>query len=215
MFTGIVTDVGEVLKRRGGVFRIRSNYAADGIELGASISHDGCCLTVTNVQPDDAPSAHGTEQGGGSIYTLDVSNETLSRTTLGEWTAGRRVNLERALKAGDELGGHIMTGHVDGTALIIGIEADGESQRLTLEVAAELAPYIASKGSVGLDGTSLTVNEVDDRSDGSMRFGVNLIPHTLTVTTWGRKSTGERVNLEIDPLARYLERLLEARSRRQ
>ena len=201
MFTGIVTDVGEVLSRAGGVFSIRSSYPAAGIALGASISHDGCCLTVTDVQPD----------GPGSRYTLDVSNETLSKTTLGDWAAGRRINLERALLAGDELGGHIVSGHVDGTALIVDVRPDGESQRLTFEVGAGLARYIAPKGSVALDGTSLTVNEVEDLPRGLTRFGVNLIPHTLTVTTWGRKKPGDRVNLEIDPLARYLERLVAAR----
>ena len=201
MFTGIVTDVGEVLSRAGGVFAIRSSYPAAGIALGASISHDGCCLTVTDVQPD----------GLGSRYTLDVSNETLSKTTLGDWAAGRRINLERALLAGDELGGHIVSGHVDGTALIVDMRPDGESQRLTFEVGAGLARYIAPKGSVALDGTSLTVNEVEDLPRGLTRFGINLIPHTLTVTTWGRKKPGDRVNLEIDPLARYLERLVAAR----
>ena len=197
MFTGIITDLGTVVDRNGGVFRIRSSYPAAGIALGASICHDGCCLTDTDVIAD----------GTGSSYTLDVSNETLSKTTLGAWTPGRRVNLERALKAGDELGGHIVAGHVDGTARILDIRQDGDSRRFTFEAPAALAPYIASKGSVALDGTSLTVNEVD-----GARFGVNLIPHTLTVTTWGRKNTGEAVNLEIDPLARYVARLMEFRT---
>ncbi|HEX4891779.1 MAG TPA: riboflavin synthase [Hyphomicrobiaceae bacterium] len=201
MFTGIVTDVGEVLSRAGGVFTLRSGYEAAGIALGASISHDGCCLTVTDVRPD----------GKGSRYTLDVSNETLSKTTLGDWQPGRRVNLERALKAGDELGGHIVSGHVDGTALIVEMRADGDSRRLVFEVPDGLARYIAPKGSVALDGTSLTVNEVIDTPGKPTRFGVNLIPHTLTVTTWGSKKPGDRVNLEIDPLARYLERLISAR----
>ena len=194
MFTGIITDLGTVVDRQGGVFRLRSSYPADGIALGASICHDGCCLTVTNVVAD----------GSGSSYTLDVSNETLSKTTLGDWQPGRRVNLERALKAGDELGGHIVSGHVDGTARIIDMRWDGYSRRFTFEAPAALARYIASKGSVALDGTSLTVNEVDGG-----RFGVNLIPPTLTVTTWGSKNTGEVVNLEIDPLARYVARLME------
>lgn len=194
MFTGIITDVGEVIDKKGGVFTIQSSYAAAGIALGASICHDGCCLTVTNVRA----------QGSGSRYTLDVSNETLSKTTLGDWSPGRPVNLERALKAGDELGGHIVSGHVDGTAIITDIRTDGDSRRFTFEVPGELARFIAPKGSVALDGTSLTVNEVN-----GTRFGVNLIPHTLTVTTWGRKKAGERVNIEIDPLARYVARLLE------
>lgn len=194
MFTGIITDVGEVIDGKGGVFTLRSSYAADGILLGASICHDGCCLTVTNV----------VVEGAGSRYTLDVSNETLSKTTLGSWTPGRAVNLERALRAGDELGGHIVSGHVDGTATIVDIRADGDSRRFTFEAPPELARFIAPKGSVALDGTSLTVNEVE-----GARFGVNLIPHTLTVTTWGRKKIGDRVNIEIDPLARYVARLLE------
>ena len=201
MFTGIVTDVGEIIARAGGVFTVRAGYPPDGIALGASISHDGCCLTVTQVRAD----------GAGSRYTFDVSNETLSATTLGEWQIGRRINLERALRAGDELGGHIVSGHVDGTVLITDSRPDGDSRRLTFEVGSELARYIAPKGSVALDGTSLTVNEVLDDGGGSTRFGVNLIPHTLTVTTWGSKKPGDRVNLEIDPLARYLERLMAAR----
>lgn len=197
MFTGIITDVGTVVERADGRFTIRSAYGVAGIALGASIAHDGCCLTVTSLTAD----------GAGSRYTIDVSNETLSRTTLGHWAAGTRINLERSLRAGDELGGHIVSGHVDGVARIVDLQADGISQRLTFEVPPELARYIASKGSVALDGTSLTVNEVEGR-----RFGVNLIPHTLTVTTWGTKKLGDSVNIEIDPLARYVARLLEFRS---
>lgn len=196
MFTGIVTDVGEVVARQGGVFTIRSGYAAAGIALGASIAHDGCCLTATSIRAE----------GTGSVYTLDVSNESLSKTTLGGWQPGTRINLERSLKAGDELGGHIVAGHVDGVATIVDIRTDGDSRRFVFEAPPELARFIASKGSIALDGTSLTVNEVD-----GARFGVNLIPHTLTVTTWGRKTMGDRVNLEIDPLARYVARLLEMR----
>lgn len=197
MFTGIITDVGEVVGRDGGVFTIRCHYDPATIALGASISHDGCCLTVTSIAPAEA----------GCTYTLGVSNETVSKTTLGEWTTGRRVNLERALKAGDELGGHIVSGHVDGVARIVSTRDDGDSRRFEIEVPAELARYIATKGSVALDGTSLTVNEVADN-----RFGVNLIPHTLTVTTWGRKKVGDRVNLEIDLFARYVARLMEHRT---
>lgn len=198
MFTGLVSDVGEVVTRAGGRFSIRSSYRPETIALGASIAHDGCCLTALAMRSDG---------GGGSIYELDVSNETLSRTTLGDWRAGRRVNLERSLAAGDELGGHIVMGHVDGVAVIRDIRPDGESRRFTFEAPSELARFIASKGSVALDGTSLTVNEVDGN-----RFGINFIPHTLTVTTWGAKTVGDRVNLEIDPLARYVARLLEMRS---
>ncbi len=197
MFTGIITDIGEVQARAGGVFTIRSAYPAASIALGASIAHDGCCLTVTSI----------TAEGAGSIYTLDVSNETLAKTTLDAWQPGTRINLERALKAGDELGGHIVSGHVDGVAQIVDSRADGESRRFTLEAPAELARYIAAKGSVALDGTSLTVNEVEGR-----RFGINLIPHTLTHTTWGRKRAGDLVNLEVDMFARYVARLLEQRS---
>jgi riboflavin synthase len=196
MFTGIISGIGTVVAADGGRFTVRSDYAADTIALGASICHDGVCLTVTEVKPD----------GAGSRYTLDVSNETLSLTTLGEWATGRAINLERALKVGDELGGHIVSGHVDGMARIADIRADGDSRRLTFEAPETLAPFIASKGSVALDGTSLTVNEVT-----GPRFGVNLIPHTLTVTTWGRKKPGDLVNIEIDPLARYVARLLEMR----
>ena len=196
MFTGIISSIGTVVAADGGRFTVRSDYAVDTIALGASICHDGVCLTVTSVQPE----------GTGSRYTLDVSNETLSLTTLGQWAAGRAINLERALKAGDELGGHIVSGHVDGIARIADIRADGDSRRLTFEAPQALAPFIAPKGSVALDGTSLTVNEVD-----GARFGINLIPHTLTVTTWGRKKPGDLINIEIDPLARYVARLLEMR----
>jgi len=196
MFTGIITGIGTVVSAEGGRFTIRSDYPAASIALGASVCHDGVCLTVTSVQAD----------GAGSRYTLDVSNETLSLTTLGDWRQGRQINLERALRAGDELGGHIVSGHVDGVARITDIRPDGESRRLTFEAPPGLAPFIAPKGSVALDGTSLTVNEVD-----GARFGVNLIPHTLTVTTWGGKKPGDRVNIEIDPLARYVARLLEMR----
>jgi len=196
VFTGLVSDVGEVVARDGGRFTIRSGYVAASIALGASIAHDGCCLTALDMRAD----------GNGSIYELDVSNETLSRTTLGDWQPGRRVNLERSLKAGDELGGHIVMGHVDGVAVIHDIRPDGDSRRFTLEAPPDLARFIASKGSVALDGTSLTVNEVE-----GTRFGINLIPHTLAVTTWGARQVGDRINLEIDPLARYVARLLEMR----
>lgn len=196
MFTGIITDVGEVVTHEGGRFSLRSRYAAASIAVGASIACDGVCLTVTAVRPDAA----------GSRFDVDVSNETISKTTLGDWKPGRHVNLERALKAADELGGHVVSGHVDGTARIVDITADGDCQRFLFEAPEHLARYIAPKGSVALDGTSLTVNEV-----AGCRFGVNLIPHTLTVTTWGAKSTGGRVNLEVDVFARYVARLMEFR----
>jgi len=196
LFTGIITDVGEVIGHEGGRFAIRSGYDADGIQLGASIACDGCCLTVVTVRAD----------GHGSAFTVDVSNETLSKTTLGSWQLGRPVNLERALKAGDELGGHIVSGHVDGVARIVAMRPDGDSIRVELELPQHLAPYVAAKGSVALDGTSLTVNEV-----AGARFGVNLIPATLTQTTWGRKKPGDTVNVEIDLFARYVARIMEFR----
>lgn len=194
MFTGIITDVGEVIGREGGRFAIRSGYAADTIALGASIACDGCCLSVVTVRKD----------GHGAAFTVDVSNETLSKTTLDTWVPGRPINLERALSAGDELGGHIVSGHVDGLARILDIRPDGDCRRFVLEAPDALARYIASKGSIALDGTSLTVNEVQGN-----RFGINLIPISLTQTTWGRKKPGEEVNLEIDLFARYVARLME------
>jgi riboflavin synthase len=197
MFTGIITDIGELAERAGGRLAIRCSYAAQGIAIGASIACDGVCLTATTVTP----------AGSGSLFTVDVSNETLSKTTLGDWRPGQRINLERSLKAGDELGGHIVSGHVDGVARIADIRPDGESRRCTVEVPPALARYIASKGSVALDGMSLTVNDVDQT-----RFGINLIPHTLTHTTWGAKKPGDKANLEIDVLARYVLRAMELKS---
>jgi riboflavin synthase len=194
MFTGIITDVGEVIGRTGGRFRIRSSYSAETIALGASIACNGCCLTAVTVETAAA----------GSIIGVDVSNETLSKTTLASWQTGQPINLERALKAGDEFGGHIVSGHIDGVARTIAVTADGHSRRFEFEVPAQLAKFIAAKGSVALDGTSLTVNSVEGR-----RFTVNLIPHTLTVTTWGRTKPGDAVNLEIDLIARYTARLME------
>jgi riboflavin synthase len=196
MFTGIITDVGEVAAREGGHFTLRCSYAASSIAVGASIACDGCCLTVTSVAPE----------GNGSLFTVDTSNETRSKTTIENWQPGTRINLERSLGAGDELGGHIVSGHVDGLARILDIRPDGESRRFLFEAPEHLALYIAPKGSIALDGTSLTVNEV-----AGDRFGVNIIPHTLTVTTWGAKSTGQFVNLEVDLFARYVARLLEYR----
>jgi riboflavin synthase len=196
MFTGIVTDIGEVVKREDGRFSIRAGYAADTLEVGASMACDGCCLTLTSVRGE----------GKGSIFTVDTSNETRAKTTLADWTAGRKLNLERPLGAGAELGGHVVTGHIDGLAKILDVKPDGDSRRFSFEVPDHLAPFIAPKGSVALDGVSLTVNEVSDN-----RFGVNIIPHTLTVTTWGAKTAGQSVNLEVDLFARYVARLLEFR----
>lgn len=195
MFTGIITDIGEVAARDGGRFTIRCGYTAESIAIGASIACDGACLTATDVVPS----------GAGSMFAVDVSNETLSKTTLGEWRPGRRINLERALKAGDELGGHMVSGHVDGVGRIVDVRADGESRRLSVEVPAGLARFIAAKGSVAIDGISLTVNEVSGNN-----FGINVIPHTLTHTTLGARTPGERVNLEVDLVARYVARLVEA-----
>jgi riboflavin synthase len=195
MFTGIITDIGEVARRDGGRFAIRCGYAPETIAIGTSIACDGACLTAVEVAPAGS---------SGSIFTVDVSNETLGRTALGEWQPGRRVNLERALKAGDELGGHIVAGHVDGVGTIVDTRSDGDSRRFTVKVPAALARYLAPKGSVALDGISLTLNEVVGD-----RFGINIVPHTLTHTTLGARSAGDRVNLEVDPIARYVARLME------
>ena len=196
MFTGLITDVGRVVSIDSGRFQIQSGYPSDDIPVGASICCDGVCLTATSILHGD----------GGAAFTVDVSNETLSKSTLGSWKPGSSINLERSLRAGDELGGHVVSGHVDGIAKIVSIDADGASRRFTFEAPDHLAMYIAPKGSVALDGTSLTVNEVSGR-----RFGVNLIPHSLTVTTWGAKTVGEMVNLEVDVFARYVARQLEYR----
>lgn len=198
MFTGIVTDIGTVteIEKRGDTrARIRSAYRAAGIDLGASIACDGVCLTVI---------ARGAE-GEGAWFDVEYSAETVSKTNLGDWAVGRRINLERALKVGDELGGHIVSGHVDGVARVVGVRAEGDSTRVTFEAPQALAKFIAPKGSVALNGTSLTVNEVE-----GIRFGVNFIPHTQKATTWGGVAVGDAVNLEIDTLARYVARLAEA-----
>ena len=193
MFTGIITDIGEVVARDGGRFTIACGYPAESIAVGASIACGGCCLTVTSVSA---------RKGNRTEFTADVSNATLSVTTLAGWTRGTRINLERALCLGAELGGHLVTGHVDGVARILSITPDGDSVRYSFEVPADLARFVAGKGSVALDGTSLTVNEVAGNT-----FGVNLIPHTLAVTTWGGAKAGDSVNFEVDLLARYVARL--------
>jgi riboflavin synthase len=200
MFTGIVTDIGTVLEvRKPGdtVFRIGCSYDPDSIDLGASIACSGACLTVVDT---------GREPRGTGWFTVQASAETLSRTTLGAWGESTRVNLERALRLGDELGGHIVSGHVDGVASIVARSGEGDSQRFSFEVPESLAGFVASKGSVTLDGVSLTVNEVE-----GARFGVNLIAHTLAVTTLGQAEPGGQVNVEIDMLARYVARLMETR----
>jgi riboflavin synthase len=191
MFTGIVTDVGEVraLTRMGDLrARIATRYDTATIEIGASIACDGVCLTATALGED--------------WFEVDISAETVSKTNIGDWAEGRRINLERALKVGDELGGHIVSGHVDGVAEVVGLRDEGDSTRITFRAPDALARFIAPKGSVALNGTSLTVNEVD-----GVEFGVNLIPHTKTVTNWGAVAVGDRINLEIDTLARYVARL--------
>jgi riboflavin synthase len=198
MFTGIITDIGEVRAVAGGKLRIACGYEAASIAIGASIACDGCCLTVTRAE----------SQGPGrAIFDVEASNETLAHTTLGGWEAGRRINLERSLRLGDELGGHMVAGHVDGVAEIVSAEPDGTSMRFEITCPEPLAALIAQKGSVALDGTSLTVNAVADN-----RFTVNIIPHTLEVTTWGMKRAGARLNLEVDLMARYVARLNQQRS---
>ena len=196
MFTGIVTDMGEVLavKQQGDLrARIATSYPVDTIDIGASIACNGVCLTVI---------ATGTTPRG--WFDVDISAETVSKTNIGRngWAPGKRINLERALKVGDELGGHIVSGHVDGVATIIEMHDEGDSTRFTFRAPKELAGFIAPKGSVALNGTSLTVNEVNGTD-----FGVNIIPHTKEVTTWGGAAVGDAVNLEIDTLARYVARL--------
>jgi riboflavin synthase len=194
MFTGIITDLGTVQKAEGGRFSIASSFDPAKVAIGASIACDGCCLTVVSVE----------QTGSGCIFSVDVSDETMRCTTLGEWTAGRRVNLEPSLKLGDEMGGHLVTGHVDGLARVVSITPEGTSSRFEFECNSALARYIAPKGSVSLNGTSLTVNEVS-----SSRFTINLIPHTLSVTSWGQISAGMAINLEVDLIARYVARLVQ------
>ena len=191
MFTGIVTDVGRVRAvrdtSRDRRFEIETAFDLATVDIGASVSHAGCCLTVV-------------EKGEG-WFAVEVSGETLAMTTLGGWGAGRRVNLERAARVGDELGGHIVSGHVDGVGEVLSVEAEGGSRRVRIRAPRPLHRYIAPKGSIAVEGVSLTVNEVDDDV-----FGINLIPHTWEVTTLGELAPGAGVNLEIDMLARYLAR---------
>ncbi|MES2843822.1 MAG: riboflavin synthase [Pseudomonadota bacterium] len=196
MFTGIVTDIGEVLEveHRGDLrARIGTGYDVSGIDIGASIACEGVCLTV--VATGTAPR---------NWFDVDISAETVSKTNLSTWTPGTRVNLERALKVGDELGGHIVSGHVDGLATVVALRPEGDSLRVTFRAPHHLAGFIAPKGSVALNGTSLTVNEVEGTD-----FGINFIPHTQKVTTWGGVKLGDPVNLEIDTMARYVARLRE------
>jgi len=197
MFTGIITDVGTLeLVSKGGdtTFKIRTAYDPATLAIGASVACSGPCLTVIGKGG----------KAGDAWFTIEASAETLSKTTIGDWVPGVRINLERSLKVGDEIGGHIVSGHVDGVGLILSAEADGDSTRFRIQAPASLAKFIAPKGSIALDGTSLTVNEVD----GTV-FGVNIIPHTSKATTWGTLKAGDRINIEIDMLARYLARLKE------
>jgi riboflavin synthase len=201
MFTGIITDVGEVvaIEERGSArhLTIACSYPADSLPLGASVCHMGICLTVTSLK-----------QGfNHTLITVDASGETLARTTIGAWSVGQKLNLERSLRIGDELGGHIVTGHVDGVAEIVSREDRDGTAWFVFRAPRELAKFIAEKGSVGLDGTSLTVNGV--KAD---TFTVTMIPHTLSVTTWGGAKAGDRVNLEVDMMARYSARLAEAKA---
>jgi riboflavin synthase len=201
MFTGIITDIGTVrsAEQRGDLrLTIACNYDLSGVDLGASIACSGTCLTVVDKGPD--------------WFAVDVSAETVSRTASGLWQEGARLNLERALRLGDELGGHLVTGHVDGVATVIGTCPEGDSVKIGMAVPAELGPYIAVKGSITLDGVSLTVNEVRDADDETTHFAVNIIPHTAAHSTLGSVKQGDQLNLEIDVLARYLKRMTDARS---
>ena len=200
MFTGIVTAIGTIreARQKGDLHAvIACSWDPAGIAIGASIACSGTCLTVV--------SRGGTP--GDAWFAVDISGETLARTVPGRWTEGGRLNLEPAMKLGDELGGHIVTGHVDGVGTVVAVNPVGDSRRVTIEAPAELAPCIAPKGSITVDGVSLTVNEVGDQADGTCHFTLNIIPHTAEVTTIGDLSPGSRVNLEIDVLARYLQRM--------
>ena len=193
MFTGIITDIGRLaqLEQRGDLrATVETGYDTGSIDIGASIACDGVCLTVIAL--------------GQSSFEVEISAETVSKTSVAAWSLGGRINLERALRVGDELGGHIVSGHVDGVAHVTLVEDEGDSTRVVLEAPEALARFVAPKGSVALNGTSLTVNEVDGTS-----FGINFIPHTKTVTTWGDVAVGDAINMEIDTLARYVSRLRE------
>jgi len=200
MFTGIVTAIGTIREatQKGDLHAvIACPWDPAGIAIGASIACSGTCLTVV-------------ERGGSAgdaWFAVDISGETLGRTVPGRWVAGGRLNLEPALRLGDELGGHIVTGHVDGVGEIVGICPEGDSRRVGIAAPSALAPYLAPKGSITVDGVSLTVNDVADQADGTCHFALNLIPHTAEVTTLGDLAPGAKVNLEIDVLARYLQRM--------
>jgi riboflavin synthase len=196
MFTGIITDIGTIasVEARGDTrLVVETHFDMTHVDLGASIACSGVCLTVVDKGP--------------GWFAVDVSHESIARTASDQWTVGRKLNLERAMKLGDELGGHIVTGHVDGVGLVVGVCADGDSKKIGFSVPAALAPFLAPKGSVTIDGVSLTLNEVTDQSDGTTHFVINLIPHTQAVTTLGALAPGQQVNIEIDVLARYLQRM--------
>ncbi|MFC4625331.1 riboflavin synthase [Daeguia caeni] len=201
MFTGIVTDIGKVERikplNEGVLLRIETAYDPETIELGASIACSGVCLTVVAL-PEKSSNAHW--------FEVEAWEEALRLTSIATWQVGTRINLERSLKLGDEMGGHLVSGHVDGQAEIIARKEEGDAVRFTLRAPETLAPFIAQKGSVALDGTSLTVNDVQDNE-----FDVLIIRHTLEVTTWGERKVGDRVNIEIDQLARYAARLAQYR----
>ena len=201
MFTGIVTDVGTVrsAEQRGDMrLIIETGYDLPTVDLGASIACSGVCLTVVDKGED--------------WFAVDISAETISKTAADHWRTGAKLNLERALRLGDELGGHIVTGHVDAVAEVVGTCPEGDSTRIGLSVPKHLAPMIAPKGSITLDGASLTVNEVRDAEDGSTHFAVNIIPHTAQHTTLGELKAGQQLNVEVDVLARYIDRMLAARA---
>lgn len=196
MFTGIVTDIGIIRKaeQRGDLrAEIGCGYDMAGVAIGASIACSGACLTVV--------------EKGADWFAVDISAETVARTAEGRWSEGGKLNLERALKVGDELGGHIVTGHVDAVGTVVAVEPEGDSHRVTIAAPKSIAPFVAAKGSITVDGVSLTVNSHDDQPDGSVHFGLNIIPHTAAVTTLGDLQEGNEVNLEIDVLARYLQRM--------
>ncbi len=204
MFTGLVTDVGRVraVEDSNGLRRItvESRYPVASLQMGASVQHNGVCLTLVEFG----------ESSGGSWWTVEAVPETLSRTTLGQLMTGSRINLELSLKIGDELGGHLVYGHVDGLGIVRSLTVDGDSRRIRIEIARPLAKFLAEKGSITVDGVSLTVSAVG-YSDNSDWFEVAVIPHTLAVTTLGALTPGDRVNLEVDMLARYVARMLEHR----
>jgi riboflavin synthase len=204
MFTGIVTDIGTVRKaeQRGDLrLLIATGYDTATIDLGASIACSGVCLTVVDKSPE----------GDDSWFAVDLSAETVSRTAAGLWREGARLNLERSLRLGDELGGHIVTGHVDAVGTVVQAAAEGDSVRIEVEVPLNLSPMIAPKGSIALDGVSLTVNTVEDAGE-STRFSINVIPHTAQQTTFGQIAAGRQLNVEVDVLARYIDRMTAARA---